>query len=85
MRSILCLHPFIKFLNDKSLIFDVHSLPFSNTTNVIIISTGAPILSVDIPSGIDATTGKPTGEYIHANATLALALPKTGLTPKAGM
>jgi NAD(P)H-hydrate epimerase len=42
--------------------------------------TGAPILSVDVPSGVDATTGKPSGDFIRANTTMAVALPKTGLT-----
>ncbi|MGB6031633.1 MAG: NAD(P)H-hydrate epimerase [Bacteroidota bacterium] len=40
---------------------------------------GAPILSLDIPSGTDATTGESRGEFIRADRTLSLALPKTGL------
>ncbi len=39
----------------------------------------APILSLDLPSGLDATTGAVFAPCIHANATLALALPKLGL------
>jgi len=38
-----------------------------------------PILSLDIPSGLDADTGRPLGDCIHANATLTLALPKVGM------
>ncbi len=38
-------------------------------------------ISLDVPSGIDSTTGNSEGEYFHANATITLALPKTGLTP----
>jgi NAD(P)H-hydrate epimerase len=38
-----------------------------------------PILSLDSPSGLDATTGIPGSPYIHASATLTLAPPKTGL------
>mgnify|MGYP001975554896 CR=1 FL=1 len=42
------------------------------------------VLSVDIPSGIDATTGEIQGAAIRANETLTLGLPKTGLLkPKA--
>jgi NAD(P)H-hydrate epimerase len=41
--------------------------------------SGAPMLSLDVPSGIDATSGEAPGEYIRAGCTLTLALPKTGL------
>jgi NAD(P)H-hydrate epimerase len=41
--------------------------------------TSAPILSLDVPSGIDATSGEAPGESISATSTLTLALPKTGL------
>ena len=40
---------------------------------------GCPILALDIPSGIDATTGKVFDLAIKASATMTLALPKTGL------
>jgi NAD(P)H-hydrate epimerase len=39
----------------------------------------APILSLDTPSGLDATTGTVFDPAIVATATLALALPKAGL------
>lgn len=39
----------------------------------------APILAIDLPSGLDATTGTPYEPCIRADATLTLALPKTGL------
>jgi NAD(P)H-hydrate epimerase len=39
----------------------------------------APVLSLDLPSGLDATTGEVFDPSIHATATLTLALPKTGL------
>ena len=39
----------------------------------------APILAVDLPSGLDARTGDPSHPCIRAAATLTLALPKTGL------
>ena len=44
-------------------------------------ATGAPILSLDVPSGVDSTTGATEGEYIFAKWTMTLALPKTGLLP----
>lgn len=41
----------------------------------------APILSLDVPSGVNATTGETPGKLIRAHWTLTLALPKTGLWP----
>lgn len=38
-----------------------------------------PIYSLDVPSGIDSTTGECPGESIKSTKTLTLALPKTGL------
>ncbi len=40
---------------------------------------GIPILSLDIPSGMDGDTGKVLPPAIRASATMTLALPKTGL------
>ena len=39
----------------------------------------APVLAVDLPSGLDATTGDRFEPCVRATATLTLALPKTGL------
>ena len=39
----------------------------------------APVLSLDVPSGVDATTGDAHEPSIRATATLTLALPKRGL------
>ncbi|MDH3944942.1 MAG: NAD(P)H-hydrate epimerase, partial [Anaerolineae bacterium] len=45
----------------------------------------APILSLDIPSGMNATTGETPGVAINPIRTLTLALPKSGLSnPVAG-
>ena len=44
--------------------------------------TTTPVLSLDVPSGLDATTGEAPGNFIHARWTLTLALPKTGLRPE---
>jgi len=40
---------------------------------------GAAVLSVDVPSGLDGTTGKVLGTCVRAHTTLTLAYPKTGL------
>ncbi len=39
----------------------------------------APILALDVPSGVNSTTGAASGAAIRAEATLTLAMPKTGL------
>jgi hydroxyethylthiazole kinase-like uncharacterized protein yjeF len=41
--------------------------------------SGTQILAVDLPSGLDATSGQPQEPCIEARATATLALPKTGL------
>jgi NAD(P)H-hydrate epimerase len=41
-------------------------------------ASGRPILALDLPSGINATTGEAYVPCIKATATLTLALPKTG-------
>lgn len=38
-----------------------------------------PVLSLDVPSGLDATTGDVGDPCVHADVTLTLGLPKQGL------
>ena len=42
-------------------------------------SAGTTVLSVDVPSGLDAELGVAAGDAVRATATVTLALPKTGL------
>ena len=42
-------------------------------------ASSIPILSLDSPSGLDTSTGQPGQPCIQAEATITLALPKTGL------
>ena len=44
--------------------------------------TGAPIVAIDVPSGMDATTGDVHDPCIRATLTVTLALPKAGLMKK---
>ena len=37
------------------------------------------MVSIDIPSGLDADTGEVHGIAVHATRTVTLALPKSGL------
>ena len=43
-------------------------------------ATGRPIVSIDVPSGLDADTGAGAETAIRAAATVTLAAPKAGLT-----
>lgn len=43
-----------------------------------------PIISVDIPSGLDGSTGEVKGEVINAEETMFLGLPKTGFFLREG-
>ncbi len=42
-------------------------------------ASGKPILSIDIPSGVDGTNGTVKGSCIKATATVTFCMPKTGL------
>lgn len=41
--------------------------------------TGAALISLDIPSGLDATTGESEGVHISPDFTVTVALPKSGM------
>jgi len=41
--------------------------------------SGTRIVSLDVPTGLDTSTGKLNEPYVKANYTLTLALPKVGL------
>ena len=43
-----------------------------------------PIVSLDVPSGVDATTGDTLGVAVTPDRTVTLALPKTGLDTVTG-
>jgi NAD(P)H-hydrate epimerase len=43
---------------------------------------GASVLSLDVPSGVDATTGETLGVAVEPGRVLTLALPKTGLVDR---
>ncbi len=45
----------------------------------LVNSLGKKVISVDVPSGVDASTGAVLGAAVRADITVALALPKTGL------
>ncbi|MFH0799749.1 MAG: NAD(P)H-hydrate dehydratase [Pseudomonadota bacterium] len=56
---------------------DVAGLPAAAIA--AINAAGIPVVSVDIPSGLSADTGKPLGAAVRAAATVTFGLPKMGL------
>ncbi len=61
--------------------YSLHGSPRGRIADLIrwANQSPAPILSLDVPSGMDSTTGEVLVPTIIAEATLTLALPKTGL------
>jgi hydroxyethylthiazole kinase-like uncharacterized protein yjeF len=49
-----------------------------------IVASAAPVLALDVPSGIDPTTGAAGEHAVHATATIALGRPKLGCFFDAG-
>jgi hydroxyethylthiazole kinase-like uncharacterized protein yjeF len=60
---------------------------FLKDTISFVNSLPQPVLAVDIPSGLDATTGKVLGEAVHADLTATFGLAKIGqvIEPGAGL
>jgi NAD(P)H-hydrate epimerase len=64
--------------------YGLESSPVGPTADLIqwANGSGAPILALDVPSGVDSTTGLTPGAFIRARWTMTLALPKSGLVPE---
>lgn len=84
--------PSLKKLSSYDLIIDsifgtgFRGAPDSFTAGLIglINESKAEILSIDVPSGLDATTGKCEGACIKADQTITFGLPKTGFYKEDG-
>jgi NAD(P)H-hydrate epimerase len=61
--------------------YGLRGVPQGRTAELISLCNqhAARVLSLDVPSGLDATTGEAPGAVVHPERTLTLALPKTGL------
>ena len=68
-------------LVDALIGYGLEEAPRGATRSIIVAAneSAAPTISLDVPSGVDVDTGEAPGEAIRAQATLTLALPKTGL------
>lgn len=66
---------------DAMIGYSLRGAPAGPTAELIRWTQGqsAPVLSLDVPSGIDAATGMVYDPAVRATATMTLALPKTGL------
>jgi NAD(P)H-hydrate epimerase len=71
---------------DGLLGYSARGAPRDALARIIVVANAgrAPILAVDIPSGIDPDTGVAPGSVIRARATVTLAMPKTGVMAPAG-
>jgi len=61
--------------------YGLRGAPRGRTAELIELCNqhAARVLSLDVPSGLDATTGEAPGPVVRPERTLTLALPKTGL------
>lgn len=73
--------PSTSLIIDGLLGFGLSGAPAGAAARLIAAANAhpAPILAIDLPSGLDGRTGTPYTPCIHAQSTLTLALPKTGL------
>lgn len=61
--------------------FSLEGNPLSPAKEIIewMNASGVPILSVDVPSGLDVSTGRLMSPAVKATYTLALGMPKAGM------
>ena len=78
MRTRTCRPP--DLIVDALIGYSLRGAPEGLTAHLILAanSHSAPILALDVPSGVDTSTGTAYQPAIRATATLTLALPKEG-------
>jgi NAD(P)H-hydrate epimerase len=71
---------------DALLGYNSHGAPRDEIERLVgfIVRAGRPVVSLDVPTGVDPDTGAHAGSAIAAIATMTLALPKPGLMAAAG-
>jgi NAD(P)H-hydrate epimerase len=82
MKELNHQHPDI--ILDAIIGYSLKGEPAGNSLKMIrwVNQQQAPVISLDVPSGLNATSGKQAVTHIQPTATLTLALPKTGLLPE---
>lgn len=75
------LKPPVDLIVDAIIGYSLSGAPRGEAKQMILWANGqkVPILSLDVPSGLDTASGKVYDPAIRATATLTLALPKDGL------
>jgi NAD(P)H-hydrate epimerase len=71
---------------DALLGIGLHDAPRDDVAQLIerINSAGVPVVSVDVPSGVNASTGEVPGAVVDATATVTFGSPKVGLVVAPG-
>jgi NAD(P)H-hydrate epimerase len=71
----------VDFILDAMIGYGLTSDPKGSIADWIrkVNQAGVSVLALDAPSGLDATTGIPRNPCLRADATMTLALPKSGL------
>jgi len=71
----------VDLIVDSMMGYSLRGAPRHPISDMILLAneSGIPILSLDLPSGLDATTGKAHEPCVVAERTLTLALPKKDL------
>ena len=77
----------VDLLIDAVIGYSLRGAPRGRSLDLIeaMNSSDTPVLALDVPSGVDATTGEAPGAAVRADATLTLAAPKTGLRTAYGV
>jgi NAD(P)H-hydrate epimerase len=70
-----------EILVDAVIGYSLEGAPRGSARELIAAANGssAPVISLDVPSGVDVDSGEAPGEAVRATATLTLALAKVGL------
>ncbi len=77
----------VDLLIDAVIGYSLRGEPMGRSAELIgaMNAVAVPVLALDIPSGVDATTGATPGVHVQADATLTLAAPKLGLGVASGV
>lgn len=73
----------VDLILDALIGYSLHSAPRGIARDLILWANDrdVAILSLDVPSGVNSTSGDVPGEHVAATQTMTLALPKSGLLP----